>query len=194
MIFRRALDVPSKSDYREYRDAYLRPDFHYRCAYCLIKEGLFLEEGGGEIDHHRPLNPPSETGKSFVHLKNVYANLYWTCGRCNSEKGNTWPTDEEYQTGVRFLDPCAEDHRDHWGIRTDGTLEPRTSIGQYTIDEIRLNRRFLVRMRRQFLEKRRRVAQAEQQIAISDLTPEEKAEIIGLLKNDFLLHPPAFGE
>ena len=38
MIFRRSPDVPPLNDYHEYRDLYLRPDFEYRCAYCLTGE------------------------------------------------------------------------------------------------------------------------------------------------------------
>ena len=43
MIFQRSPNVPQLSDYLEYRDPYLRPDFEYRCAYCLIHEYYFLD-------------------------------------------------------------------------------------------------------------------------------------------------------
>ena len=111
MIFRRTPDVPTLSDYRAYRDTYLRPDFQYRCAYCLTHEFYFLQGDGGEIDHFRPLHAKDH---DFSHLKNEYSNLYWTCGQCNLEKGNHWPSDAEYAEGFRFLDPCVEDHDDHW--------------------------------------------------------------------------------
>lgn len=71
MIFRRSLDVPALRDYRAYRDPYLRPDFQYRCAYCLTHEFYFLQGDGGEIDHHRPLNAE---GRDFSCLRNDYAN------------------------------------------------------------------------------------------------------------------------
>ena len=83
MIFRRSPDVPVLNDYRAYRDPYLRPDFQYRCAYCLTHEFYFLQGDGGEIDHYRPLHAKNH---DFSHLKNVYGNLYWTCGQCNLEK------------------------------------------------------------------------------------------------------------
>ncbi len=194
MIFHRTPQVPVLGDYHQYRDHYLRPDFQYRCAYCLIKEGLFLEEGGGEIDHHRPLHPPAATGQEFLHLKNVYTNLYWTCGKCNSEKGNTWPTGEEYAAGLRFLDPCVEDHREHWDTKPNGTLHPKTSVGQYTIINIRLDRRFLNTMRRRFAERKRKVAKAQEKLAASDLTPEDRTFIEELLADDFLVDTPAFLE
>ncbi|MDQ2799803.1 MAG: hypothetical protein M3Y13_09190, partial [Armatimonadota bacterium] len=74
MIFRRSPNVPALNDYRAYRDLYLRPDFRYRCAYCLTHEFYFLQGDGGEIDHHRPLRAAH---RDFSHLKNDYSNLYW---------------------------------------------------------------------------------------------------------------------
>jgi len=116
VIFRRTPDVPLLNDYRVYRNAYLRPDFGYRCAYCLTHEFYFLQGDGGEIDHFRPFHA---SGHDFSHLKNEYRNLYWTCGQCNSEKSNLWPSDADYAEGFRFLDPCIEDHDDHWATLTE---------------------------------------------------------------------------
>ena len=41
MIFRRSSNVPPLNDYRAQRDMYLRPDFKYRCTYCLTHEFYF---------------------------------------------------------------------------------------------------------------------------------------------------------
>jgi hypothetical protein len=192
MVFTRSENVPDFGDYILYRDQYLRPDFHYRCAYCLIHERLFLETGGGEIDHHRPLNPPRHVGKDFSHLRSVYSNLYWTCGACNGAKGNTWPSDEEYEANERFLDPCQEDHLDHWDVNDDGVLLAKTAIGQYTITEVRLNRAFLIRIRRRFLDRQRQAAELKQMLPHSDLSPEQRAKIDKFLADDLLLNPMAF--
>jgi len=116
VIFRRTPDVPLLNDYRVYRNSYLHPDFGYRCAYCLTHEFYFLQGDGGEIDHFRPFHA---SGHDFSHLKNEYRNLYWTCGQCNSEKSNLWPSDADYAEGFRFLDPCIEDHDDHWATLTE---------------------------------------------------------------------------
>ena len=43
MIFRRSSDVPALNDPLDYRDLYLRPDFQFRCAYCLTHEYYFLD-------------------------------------------------------------------------------------------------------------------------------------------------------
>ena len=99
MIFRRSPNVPQFGDYRRYRDAYLRPDFRYRCAYCLTHEFYFLQGDGGEIDHFRPLHAAEH---DFSHLKSEYSNLYWTCGQCNTEKGHVWPTEAEYASSFVF--------------------------------------------------------------------------------------------
>jgi hypothetical protein len=192
MIFTRSDNVPKLKDYRAYRDPYLRPDFQFRCAYCLIHERFFLETGGGEIDHHRPLNPPANIGNDFSHLKNEYANLYWTCGECNNCKANKWPSDEEFVLGIRFLDPCAEDHQEHWDLMPDGHLQPKTVTGRYTIREIRLNRSFLVRARRHFLAKRQAVVEIREWLLKADLNELEFVKIDQALRDDYLLDPPAF--
>lgn len=57
MIFRRSLDVLVLHNPLDYRDIYLRPDFQFRCAYCLTHEYYFLDGEAGQIDHHRPLHP-----------------------------------------------------------------------------------------------------------------------------------------
>ena len=95
---------------------------------------------GGEIDHFRPLHARDH---DFSHLKNDYGNLYWTCGQCNLEKGNLWPSDLEHAEGFRFLNPCVEDHDDHWVTHADGTVTAKPNIGRFTIRFIRLDRQRL---------------------------------------------------
>ena len=65
MRFQRTAEVPQLPDYLDYRAPYLRPDFQYRCAYCLTHERFFLDGEAGEVDHHRPLHPPVVLGKDF---------------------------------------------------------------------------------------------------------------------------------
>ena len=177
MIFRRTADVPQLSDYRNYRDPYLRPDFQYCCAHCLTHERFFLDGEAGEVDHFRPLHPPPALGKDFSHLRNVYANLYWSCSRCNLYKGNAWPTDEEYARGDRFLDPCAEDHDAHWETHSDGTLTAKTATGQYTIENVRLARPRLNRRRAEQHKARQKTMELQQQLERTDLEPEHRQAI-----------------
>ena len=195
MIFQRSPDVPRLDDYRDYRDLYLRPDFQHRCAYCLTHEHFFLDGDAGEIDHHRPMHPPPSLGKDFSRLRNVYDNLYWSCAKCNRGKGNCWPTDAQYARGERFLDPCAEDHDDHWDTHPDGTVTPRTPTGEYTIRHIRLDRPRLTHRRAQWHQDQQTLARIEEEMERRDIGPEHRQTL-----RDYLaavqarVSPPVFRE
>ncbi len=183
MIFHRSENVPHLDDPLDYRDPYLRPDFQYRCAYCLTQEYYFLDGEAGEVDHHRPLHPPKLLGKDFSHLKNVYSNLYWSCSRCNLYKGNRWPTDAEYAQGERFLDPCAEDHDAHWDTHSDGTVTAKTSTGRYTIRNIRLARPRLNKRRADFHRDQQKLAQILQELEQTAITPEHRQTLLERLED-----------
>jgi hypothetical protein len=190
VIFRRALDVPHLYDYREYRDSYLRPDFRYRCAYCLTHEFYFLLGDSGEIDHHRPLHAKEH---DFSVLRNDYGNLYWTCGQCNREKGNHWPSAAEYADGLRFLDPCVEDHDDHWDTHADGTVTAKTNIGRFTIRYVRLDRQRLTDLRRFLHSYQQQVIAIEAELNRRRLDPQQRAALIAHLADiKPLVDPPVF--
>ena len=190
MIFRRSPDVPPLNDYRAYRDTYLRPDFGYRCAYCLAHEFYFLQGDGGEIDHFRPLHARDH---DFSHLKNEYGNLYWTCGQCNLEKGNFWPSDAEYAEGFRFLDPCLEDHDDHWDTCADGTLIAKTNIGRYTIRFVRLDRQRLNALRRFLFAYQQKVAELETELVKRNLSQKQRTVLASHLEDiKAFVEPPVF--
>lgn len=178
------------SDYRQYRDLYLRPDFEYRCAYCLTREFYFLQGDGGEIDHYRPLRAASH---DFSSLRNVYSNLYWTCGQCNLEKGNRWPSDAERTEGFRFLDPCFDDHDDHWDTHTDGTVTAKTNVGRYTIRFIRLDRQRLNNLRRVLYAYQQKVAALEAELNRRNLSPDQREALLAHLTDiRVLVEPPVF--
>ncbi len=190
MIFRRSLNVPRFSDYRQYQDGYLRPDFRYRCAYCLTHEFYFLQGDGGEIDHFRPLHASEH---DFSHLKNEYSNLYWTCGQCNTEKGGLWPAEAEYAAGFRFLDPCVEDHDDHWETHPDGTVTAKTNVGRFTVQFIRLNRQRLNDLRRLLFAYQQKVNALEQELTRRSLSAEQRVLLSAYLADiKALLEPPVF--
>ena len=191
MIFQRSDSVPQFSRYQDYRP-YLRVDFQHRCAYCLTYEHYFLDGEAGEIDHHRPLHPPASLEKDFSILANAYSNLYWSCPRCNLYKGNLWPTDEEYERGERFLDPCTEDHDTHWETHTDGTLTAKTATGGYTIQVLRLNRPSMNRRRAALSEERRKIAQLQQELEHAELAPEHQQRMREYLSDLSARLPPPF--
>ena len=190
MIFHRSVNVPRLNDYRGYRDPFLRPDFQYRCAYCLTHEFYFLQGDGGEIDHHRPLKAKEQ---DFSSLRNDYGNLYWTCGQCNREKGSQWPSDQQYAHGFRFIDPCAEDHDDHWDTHADGTVTAKTDIGRFTIRCIRLDRQRLNGLRRFLRGYQQQVVAIEKELNRRRLTPAQRHALLAHLADiKPIIDPPVF--
>ena len=135
MIFHRSVPPRRYRDYRRYR-ALLRRDFQYRCAYCLTHERYLGGEAGCTIDHHRPRQGPH----ARPDLASAYANLYWTCRECNDNKSDTWPDPEDYERGLKFLDPCTPegDHDRHWRALPNGSLQAFTVTGEYTIEMLQL--------------------------------------------------------
>lgn len=140
MIFQSSVSERLYRDYTDYRPL-LRQDFQYRCAYCLLHEYFLGGEAGCCIDHHRPVH-----GR-YAHPDLVadYNNLYWCCHECNENKGDVWPSPDDYESGLRFLDPCQpeDDHGLHWRVLPNGVLEPLTPTGRYTIRRLKLWRPFL---------------------------------------------------
>jgi 5-methylcytosine-specific restriction endonuclease McrA len=127
VLFHRTVPSVLYADYTRFRPL-LRQDFRFRCAYCLTHEFYVGGEAGCEIDHHRPQNGPF----ARPDLVNVYENLFWCCRECNQNKGDAWPTPDEYAAGRRFLDLCRpeDDHDLHWQTHPDGVLEALSPTGE----------------------------------------------------------------
>ena len=185
MIFRHSSNVPEQVEYEAYRP-YLRQDFEFRCAYCLRHEFFFGGGEAGEIDHFRPRY-------LFPDLVNEYENLYWSCRKCNAVKGGKWPSETQMEQGLRFLNPCLEDHEDHWQTHADGTLTAQTPIGRYTIRQIRLDRPTLTQFRRFLFGLQTRVQEIEAALKQTDLPPILRTGLQAELDAAAtLLHPPTF--
>lgn len=145
MLFTRKEAPPRFASYTAYKP-YLRRDFLFRCAYCLIHEGHFGGLRNFHVDHFQP------KGK-FPHLTLEYANLYYACSVCNNTKGGAWPSPEEVAEGYVFADPCTVDpYQHHFRLDDDGQLGSLTKSGKYTVEHLRLNRRQLVHHRRRQVE------------------------------------------
>ena len=135
------------SDHKEYKP-YLRPLFRRRCAYCLSHEDHMGRLDAMEVDHFRPTGRPE-----FAHLKCAWANLYYCCRRCNVHKSSKWPNGNEFEDGLRFVDPCEEDPDEHFRLTRDGSgnedgeIASETPPGRYSIEKIRLNRQQLIDLR-----------------------------------------------
>lgn len=140
MLFLRSIPERLFRDYADYRFL-LRQDFQHRCPYCLMHEYYLGGEAGCCIDHYRPIH-----GRyARPDLVAEYNNLYWCCRECNENKGDAWPSPEQMEQGMRFLDSCQpeDDHDFHWRILSDGRLEALTPAGEYTIERLKLWRPFL---------------------------------------------------
>lgn len=172
MIFRRSLPQRPYQDYIDYRPL-LRHDFQYRCAYCLMHEYYLGGEAGCCIDHHRPLHGPHARPDLIVD----YNNLYWCCRECNENKGDAWPSPEDYEIGLRFLDPCLpeDDHDLHWRVLPSGILEPLTPTGKYTIRRLKLWRPFLQHHRARIFQLQEEVHALEQRLSARQLSAEQRA-------------------
>jgi hypothetical protein len=99
-----------------------------------------------EIDHFKPR-------AKFPELENAYGNLYYSCRLCNSYKKDFWPSAEDEAAGLKFIDPCEEGLLgEHAELLPCGTLKARTTAGEFTITHLGLNRRNIVKLRRERLE------------------------------------------
>jgi uncharacterized protein (TIGR02646 family) len=137
--FQRMHPVPNVG-YRKYRD-YVRSDFEERCAYCLIKELFAGGPESFELDHFRPKSLFPESEFDFY-------NLYYSCHPCNNIKHDKWPSRRLQDQGKVFVDLCVEDFEAHFQEQPDGSWKGITPAAAYTIDELRLNRSHLVKLRK----------------------------------------------
>ena len=133
------IDTKTYSRFRPY----IRADFEKCCAHCYLHEDWAGGEGVFEIDHFRPVS-------LFPELNCTYENLYWSCRTCNGRKGKSshWPSDDEMLEGIGFVDLCSDDWESQYKLLLDGSLIGLTKNAKYTIKTIRLNRPFLIRLRK----------------------------------------------
>jgi len=150
-IVTRSVVKPSRN-YSDYRH-FLRADFWYSCAYCTLTE---LEAAGirFEIEHYEPQRVRPD-------LVAEYANLLWSCDRCNRLKGDFCPSPEERTAGLRFFRPDEDDAYEHFEVAGQN-LKPQTKVGEFTIELLWLNKLML----REVREMRRELFEANQEIMV----------------------------
>jgi uncharacterized protein (TIGR02646 family) len=99
----RSPDPGPWSEHRSYK-SHLQREFHRKCVYCRIPDGLKGYEGFG-IDHYLPKS-------KFPFLGAAWSNLFYACNVCNTWKGDSVSRPE------RFLpNPCAHRMADHLQYR-----------------------------------------------------------------------------
>jgi 5-methylcytosine-specific restriction endonuclease McrA len=139
--------VPAGLRYSEYRP-YLRRDFLYSCAYCTICESEATTIAF-TIDHYEPKS-------SRPDLADEYSNLMYSCITCNVYKGDLAPPAAAIAAEVRHFRPDQDIRSDHFelsGVR----LNPKSPIGEFSIETIELNRLKLRKLR----DLRRRLADCD---------------------------------
>lgn len=121
----RSVSVPQYATYNKYKSL-LREDFHERCGYCGDHD--FFRETYYEVDHFVPKD----------YLKNIsltaYSNLVYSCRLCNNYKRKKWPSKDEniHNDGLHgFIDPCDPTYAEQFERLTDGTIYPKTVIGNW---------------------------------------------------------------
>ncbi|MGJ8638381.1 MAG: HNH endonuclease [Opitutaceae bacterium] len=114
---------------------WLRDEFDFRCAYCLLRETWAQMTGDFEVDHFLPQSIRDE-------LKLSYDNLIYACGNCNRRKGaRALPSPHEFAFGA-----C---------VRVDtktGEIFPLNDVGERLIDELALDTKKKTRQRRTWLD------------------------------------------
>jgi hypothetical protein len=118
--------------YDSYRD-WLRDEFHFRCAYCLMREAWLRGKRGFQIDHCVPQSQ-DEKGKL------EYDNLVYTCPWCNQTKA-----------GISVADPTAVAYGKALAVNEEGVLEAKNKLGAVLIEGLRLNHVDLIDQRKMVL-------------------------------------------
>src|SRR5262249_15263118 len=146
---------------------------------------------GCNIDHHRPRRGPY----ARPDLECEYSNLYWACSECNENKSDTWPDTEDYERGLRFIDPCTPegDHDLHWRVLPDGSLGILTLTGAYTAENWLLWREQLQYHRAQVYQWQEELNNIIEILSRKEGIPEQRSSLEARMRelNDWL-EPPVF--
>lgn len=121
------------TNYESYRD-WLRDEFSYRCAYCLMRETWLRGERGFQIDHCIP---------QFLDetLRLEYDNLVYTCPWCNLAK-----------SGVPVPNPTEIAYGEALEVDVEGVMKARNELGRALIAGLRLDHPDITRHRRTVLQ------------------------------------------
>lgn len=120
------------ADYEAYRD-WLRDEFAFRCAFCLMRERWLRGKRGFQIDHCIP--QAQDPGR-----KNDYDNLVYTCPWCNQAKA-----------GVRVPNPTEVSYGTALSVNGEGVVEARNGLGVLLIAGLQLDNPDITYQRRMLL-------------------------------------------
>lgn len=133
----------------------VRRHANWACEYCGVTE---TDTGAPlTVDH---IHPRTHGGTDD------FANLVYCCYRCNLNKGDYWPIQQEQPL---LWNPRQELISAHLLLLADGTLHPVSWTGDFTLRRLRLNRPQLVAARlrrRDQTEESRHLAQLQEVVAL----------------------------
>ncbi len=118
--------------YEAYRD-WLRDEFSFRCAYCLMRESWLRGSRGFQIDHC--VAAARDPSRLFD-----YDNLVYTCPWCNQAKAVVPvpnPTDIAYGQALHVND--------------DGVIEAKNELGAILVQGLRLDHPEITHQRRMIM-------------------------------------------
>jgi HNH endonuclease len=135
---------PRTGDYKKWKPA-LAEEGEYRCVYCAIPDGLMGGEFCFHVEHFEPKS-------KAPHLRDDWANLFYSCPICNVFKSDDWP---DRSLPHAYPDPSEFDYAEFLVMAEDGTVSGTSVASRYLVERLFLNRPQLRLERRQdFLQDR----------------------------------------
>jgi HNH endonuclease len=126
--------------YQTYK-TYLKQEFDEKCIYCLTPD--ILKEESFCVEHYKPKS-------RFKSLETDYSNLYYACLKCNSYKGEFWPTEKAYKLGSYLPNPCDDIMFEHLRYK-EVEVVPHSVTGKFAEELLHLNDEKLTKYRRLIL-------------------------------------------
>lgn len=112
---------------------FVRQRAHFACEYCGVRE---IDTGNQlTIDHFRPVAKDGDDSPD---------NLVYCCIHCNQYKRDYWPT---LPSQPHLWNPRVDAASTHLLLAEDGTIQPLTLTGSFTIQLLHLNRPALIAYR-----------------------------------------------
>lgn len=128
-----------KKEYKDYHSyiKFLREDFKHRCAYCNLLDTQITTPY--EADHFIPEDIFKD---NCPELKTTYANLVYSCKKCNGAKSNQYEGDITKKELINelFYDPEKTDYGTVFYRKEDGGIYSDDEKGRDMITRLKLYR------------------------------------------------------
>lgn len=192
---RRQSRAPIRFPYLQGVKAALLSESHGKCVYC---EQKLTASRPVQVDHYRPVSGAidvrgARSEDHYFWLAYEWENLYACCPECNQAKGSKFPvasdraplrisSDLDVIERPLILNPGRSYPEAHLQFCEDGLVVPKTKLGEYTIEILRLNRVGLVEARSAHITKLDRSRNLDKDCL-------DDAEFAGLSRDMVEAHP-----